>query len=241
MDNIIIKEQANLSFNCKEILFEAPCEVRNGAYDIETVGAFSYFGGQNAIIRHVSSMGRFCVIAPNVQIGLIEHPTDFLSPNHIFTGGGVKQLASIHLNDYRRKNLNILSIASEKWIEKGKMNKIKIGHDVWIGEGAMIARNLEIGDGAIIAARSVVTKSVPPYTIVGGVPAKTIKTRFPEKIIERLLKIKWYEYGLSALDGVNIFNISEAIEQLEKNITLQTAIFKPAQFIWKGKQNIIKI
>lgn len=69
-----------------------------------------------------------------------------------------------------------------------------IGNDVWFGHEAMIMQGVKIGDGAIIAARSVVVKDVSPYTIVGGNPAKTIRNRFSNEIIEQLLKIQWWNW-----------------------------------------------
>ena len=77
------------------------------------------------------------------------------------------------------------------WDNKGD---IVIGNDVWIGYEAVIMSGVTIGDGAIIGTRAVVTKDVPPYTIVGGVPAKQIRKRFPEEIISELLKLKWWDW-----------------------------------------------
>lgn len=73
---------------------------------------------------------------------------------------------------------------------------IVVGSDVWIGDGALIMSGLEIGDGAVIGARAVVTRSVPPYAIVGGVPARVIGYRFEPKIVEALLKIKWWDWPM---------------------------------------------
>ena len=80
--------------------------------------------------------------------------------------------------------------ADKSWDNKGD---IKIGNDVWIGYDAIIMAGVTIGDGAIIATRTVVTKDVPPYTIVGGVPAKIIRKRFSDEVIEELLKQKWWD------------------------------------------------
>ncbi|MDE6773391.1 MAG: CatB-related O-acetyltransferase, partial [Treponemataceae bacterium] len=68
-----------------------------------------------------------------------------------------------------------------------------VGNDVWIGQNVTIMPGIRIGDGAIIGARAVVTKDVPPYTIVGGVPAKPIRKRFSDDVIEKLLKLKWWD------------------------------------------------
>ncbi|MDE6441599.1 MAG: CatB-related O-acetyltransferase [Clostridia bacterium] len=86
--------------------------------------------------------------------------------------------------------LDKMQVASA-WDNKGD---IVIGNDVWIGYEAVILASVTIGDGAIIGARAVVTKDVPPYTVVGGVPARQIKRRFPEQIINELLKLKWWAW-----------------------------------------------
>ena len=78
------------------------------------------------------------------------------------------------------------------WDNKGD---IVIGNDVWIGYGAVIMTGVHIGDGAIIAARAVVTKDVPPYTIMGGTPAKEIRKRFDTEMIHQLLKLKWWDWS----------------------------------------------
>lgn len=78
------------------------------------------------------------------------------------------------------------------WDNKGD---IVIGNDVWIGYEAMIMAGVHIGDGAIIAARAVVTKDVPPYTIVGGTPAKKIRKRFDAQTIQQLLRLKWWDWS----------------------------------------------
>ena len=78
------------------------------------------------------------------------------------------------------------------WDNKGD---IVIGNDVWIGSEAVIMAGVHIGDGAIIAARAVVTKDVPPYPIVGGTPAKEIRKRFDAEVIQQLLMLKWWDWS----------------------------------------------
>ena len=80
---------------------------------------------------------------------------------------------------------------AKSWDNKGD---IIIGNDVWIGYEAVILAGVTIGDGAIIGTRAVVTKDVPPYTVVGGIPAKPIKKRFDDKIISDLLEIQWWNW-----------------------------------------------
>ncbi len=80
---------------------------------------------------------------------------------------------------------------TDAWDNRGD---IIIGNDVWIGYEAVILSGVKIGDGAIIGTRAVVTKDVPPYTIVGGVPAKMIRKRFSDETISQLLKLQWWDW-----------------------------------------------
>lgn len=102
---------------------------------------------------------------------------------------------------------------TKAWDNKGD---IVIGNDVWIGYEAVILAGVTIGDGAIIGTRAVVTKDVPPYTIVGGVPAKPIKKRFSEEIISALLEIQWWNWSEERI-ARNIGAIQSGnIEQLKQ-------------------------
>lgn len=85
---------------------------------------------------------------------------------------------------------------SSAWDNKGD---IIIGNDVWIGYEAVVMAGVTVGDGAIIGTRAVVTKDVPPYTIVGGVPAKVIRKRFSDETIFELLKIKWWDWSVEKI------------------------------------------
>lgn len=87
---------------------------------------------------------------------------------------------------------------AQAWDQKGD---ILIGNDVWIGYEAVILSGVTIGDGAVIGCRAVVTKDIPPYTIVGGVPAKPIRKRFDEETIKELQKIKWWDWPEEKIAG----------------------------------------
>jgi virginiamycin A acetyltransferase len=91
---------------------------------------------------------------------------------------------------YEEWGLDVSHI-TDAWDNKGD---IVIGNDVWIGYDAIIMSGVKIGDGAIIGARAIVTNDVPPYTIVGGIPAKVIKKRFSDDIILKLLKVRWWNW-----------------------------------------------
>ena len=91
---------------------------------------------------------------------------------------------------YEEWGLDVRDITAA-WTPKGD---IVIGNDVWIGYEAVVMAGVTIGDGAIIGARAVVTRDVPPYTIMGGVPAKEIRKRFPDETIGKFLKLRWWDW-----------------------------------------------
>ena len=106
----------------------------------------------------------------------------------------------------------------EAWDNRGD---IVIGNDVWIGYEAVVLAGVTIGDGAVIVTRAVVTKDVPPYTIVGGVPAKPIRTRFPEKTIQQLLELRWWDWPpervASGIDAIQSGDL-EALRRLAQGV-----------------------
>lgn len=101
------------------------------------------------------------------------------------------------------------------WDNKGD---IFVGNDVWIGFEAVILSGVTIGDGAIIGARAVVTKDVPPYTIVGGVPAKTIRKRFDDRTIEKLLSLRWWDRDETTVKKAIPAIRSGNVDALEKTL-----------------------
>lgn len=128
--------------------------------------------------QHRLDIGSFCSIAEAVGIFVGyhgRHTVDYVStyPLGLVYGSTPQKVAS-------RTVLGDLGV--------------RIGNDVWIGRGATIMAGVSIGHGAVIAAQAVVNKDVPPYAIVGGVPAKHIRYRFPETIIEKLLKLEWWDW-----------------------------------------------
>lgn len=201
-----------------EITLETPMEFRPGRYDVENIGAFTYLGGGQSVIRHVKKIGRFCSIAPNLFTGPVEHPVDYISPHALFQGGWDKRWPI--LKEFYEENPNEIRSCMRRYHQDitARLGKIEIGNDVWIGEGVFIRRGVKIGDGAIVASRAVVVKDVPPYAVVGGTPAKVIKYRFAEEVVQRLLNLKWWNYGVSALHGAKFEDIESSLAKIEENI-----------------------
>lgn len=125
-------------------------------------------------------IGKFCSIACGAKF-------IFNSANHTLTSLSTYPFP-IFFEEWELDRKDV----ANAWDNKGN---IVIGNDVWIGYEAVIFAGVTIGDGAIIGTRAVVTKDVPPYTIVGGVPAKPIRKRFSENVINTLLEIKWWDWS----------------------------------------------
>lgn len=124
-------------------------------------------------------IGKFCSIACGAKFL-------FTSANHKMSSLSTYPFPIF----YEEWGLDVKDIRNA-WDNKGD---IVIGNDVWIGYEAIIMAGVTIGDGAIIGTRAVVTKDVPPYTIVGGVPAKPIRKRFDDATVERLIKLRWWDW-----------------------------------------------
>lgn len=140
---------------------------------------------------HYCTIGKYSAIGKNVKLGMAQHPLNLISTNVIF---------------YQNNKIQ------NNWvnpIDFDAYQPIKIGNDVWVGEGAMVMGGVTIGNGAVVASRSVVTKDIPPYAIVGGVPAKIIKYRFDEEIIEVLESSEWWNFSDNEIDKIlKVFTIS---------------------------------
>lgn len=165
------------------------------------IGKYSSISPKASLVRVV--MGRYCSIGHRVEIGMSRHPVGWLTTSAaIFDPDKISPNLSNTIYDFESKPEDTF-----------------IGHDVWIGAHALIPGGIKIGTGSIIAAGSVVAKDVPPYAIFGGNPAKLIKYRVDENLIEPLLESKWWKYDVfdrAKREQIKFDNPAEALAMIER-------------------------
>ncbi|MFC6446763.1 CatB-related O-acetyltransferase [Shinella zoogloeoides] len=155
------------------------------------IGRYSYVGPRTRVCN--ADIGSFCSISWDCFIGLPSHMAELVSTSPIF------------VEKYNGTGFSWVETESASYVER----RVKIGHDVWIGANCMILEGVQIGSGAIVGAGAVVTRDVPPYSVVGGVPARHIKLRFPEEVVAALLQGAWWNASESEIrSAMHLFTIS---------------------------------
>lgn len=176
---------------------------------VVNIGAFcSLSGGQ---VGHCE-VGRYSAFGPEVMIGAHEHPTDWLTVSRLTHVRGLHGWdAFLHPEDLARAQRGVRPYPRSTRLTR-------IGNDVWIGQRSYVKPGITIGDGAIIAAGSVVTRDVPPYAVVAGVPAVVKKQRFPDVVVEKLLRAQWWRYDLYAFDPLPYDRVEDALDQIAEQV-----------------------
>lgn len=167
------------------------------------IGDYSYVIRDSEI--WCARIGKFANIASHSRINATNHPT---------------WRASLHHFSYRAGDYWDDAENETEFFDWRRSNMVIIGHDVWIGHGATILPGVKVGNGAVIGSGAVVSRDVEPYTIVGGVPAKLIRRRFPEEIGARLDRLAWWDWShaalRAALDDFRTLEIEAFLDRYEQ-------------------------
>lgn len=166
----------------RNVTMEDYCHIGRNSTVYSTSIGFGSGISCNSIIDS-ACIGRYTTIGPDVRVVTGQHPTSVIASTHPAFYSARGQMGFSYVNK---------TIFEENRFAKDSY-KVVIGNDVWIGSYVRIMEGITIGDGAVVAAGAFVTKDVPPYAVVGGIPAKIIKYRFTEEKIAKLLRLQWWE------------------------------------------------
>ena len=183
------------------VRFNGRTALRSDTY----VGAFSSFGRGCEV--QDARIGRYCEIAPGVLLGATGHPLTWLS---------------ISSFQYKKRSWGWHASAAAAEVVDPEADgrpsfrgdTAVIGNDVWIGANVVVLSGVTVGDGAVLAAGSVVTSDVPPYAIVGGAPAKVIRSRVPDELRDELLELQWWRFSPNQLSGIPFDDLPAAVTAL---------------------------
>jgi len=190
-----------------DLKFEAPSSIKRARVMQQcSIGAYSYIVSG---FLCGTTIGRYCSIAEDVQIGRQSHPLGWLSTSP-FTYRSSEQVISSSINFPEVT----LEYAPKLKSSPTKLVKTIIENDVWIGHGALVMPGVTIANGAIVAAGAVVTKDVKPYSIVGGNPARHIRFRFEADLINKLIESKWWLLPPTVLTKYDISDVNTFVEEI---------------------------
>ncbi|SFM68414.1 chloramphenicol acetyltransferase [Shimia aestuarii] len=181
MHNPLKAEGPVIAEGCQivESEFGAYTWVNSGArIQSSSLGDYSYCDRDCDISN--AEIGKFANIASRVRIGATDHPLD---------------RASLHHFMYRSADYWPDAAHDDAFFEYRRSRRAYVGHDTWIGHNAQIKPEVTVGHGAVVAAGAVVTRDVPPYMIVAGVPAKPLRARQPEAVADRLMALAWWDWS----------------------------------------------
>jgi phosphonate metabolism protein (transferase hexapeptide repeat family) len=166
------------------------------------LGDYSYVERHSEVIY--SAIGKFCAIASDVRINALNHPMERISQHKI---------------TYRPNEYFAHARIDKGFREQRIAEAVSVGHDVWIGHGAIVLPGVRIGHGAVIAAGAVVTKDVSPHAVVAGVPARFLKWRFAPEISARIIALAWWDWEhdrlAKAVNDMRALSVEQFLEMYE--------------------------
>lgn len=185
----------------RESTIGAWCEIqeRVSLFDVQ-VGDYTHIERNSDAIH--AGIGKFCSIAANVAVNALQHPMERISQ---------------HKMTYRPNEYFVDAKLDKIFRDARRQDRVRVGHDVWIGRSAVLCSGVRVGDGAVIGAGAVVTHDVAPYAIVGGVPARFIRWRVPPELGHRIQALAWWDWShdrlATSIDDMRTLGIAAFLER----------------------------
>jgi acetyltransferase-like isoleucine patch superfamily enzyme len=180
-----------------------------GYYASHWIGAFGFGSYSNSRVWSASPVGRYCSIAGNLRVMDGDHPLDR------FTTHPLTYLPAFAPGRAAQRALGGGAPPPPPVPFAQKPHPV-IGDDVWIGQDVLLARGIRLGSGCVVAAGAVVTRDVPPYAIVAGVPARLLRYRFPEPLVAEMLRLRWWRFATPDLAPIAHLPPAEFLKRLEE-------------------------
>ncbi len=211
---VCIDEGNNKTF---EFRFERPAMIHGHRLKACSMGAFGFYNAAGLASAYRTHFGRYSQVGESTIVGPPEHPMDMFS-THPFAFSRPSHMPKMYqMPDFAR--LSPGEDAGPSWADNDTATDTYVGHEAYIGAGSFVRRGVTIGVGAVIGARSVVTRDVPPYAIVAGSPARVLRYRYPDAMIERFLKLAWWDYDLAPIKrDVNWADVERTLDFLEQRV-----------------------
>jgi phosphonate metabolism protein (transferase hexapeptide repeat family) len=172
------------------------------AFSDSQLGDYSYVERQAEVIY--AKIGKFCCIAANARINALDHPLERVSQ---------------HKMTYRANEYFLGAKLDSEFRARRQGKLVETGNDVWIGHGAIIKPGVKIGHGAVVAAGAIVTRDVPAYAIVAGVPARFLRWRFEPKVSARIIALAWWDWEhdrlAAAVEDMRLLSADAFVEKYE--------------------------
>lgn len=178
----------------RHVIIEKYCKIDKGV----EIGDYTFINEYTRVDFNCKSIGKYCSISHNVKIGMGPHPLGYFSTSPVF------------YSEARGFS------GEERYDEIGAKGYTCVGNDVFIAANAIVLAGVTIGDGAVVAAGSIVTKDVPPYAVVAGNPARIVKYRFETETRRRLLESRWWDMELQELLDISELDAETFLAKLGK-------------------------